>query len=335
MPTTLSSLPIPAGLTESLPRIGALSSIGTSRRSSPAPRTRFPTDISRCPVCTGRNDFPYTFDAVLGQPDFTTSDPGLAQNLVRLPTALASDGNILAVADTENNRILIWNSIPTTNGAPADIVLGQEGFSAIQQANIVTASSMRGPQGVWIQDGRLYVADTQNHRVLIWRSIPTKNNQPADLVLGQPNFTTAPQPDLTKLSTAAKANNMLNPVSVMSDGQRLFVTDLGFQRVLIWNTIPDANQAPADVVVGEPDMESTTEGGNDVTKLCASNGTDTNGNAIYPTRCAATLSFPRYALSDGQRLYIADGGNDRVLVFQQHPDLKRSLRQMPRSAKST
>jgi len=36
-------------------------------------------------------------------------------------------------------------------------------------------------------------------------------------------------------------------------------------------------------------------------------------------RCGATLSFPRYALSDGTRLFIADGGNDRVLVFKTIP----------------
>jgi len=36
------------------------------------------------------------------------------------------------------------------------------------------------------------VADTQNNRVLIWNSIPTQNNQPADLVLGQPNLPRRP-----------------------------------------------------------------------------------------------------------------------------------------------
>jgi uncharacterized protein (TIGR03437 family) len=54
--------------------------------------------------------------------------------------------------------------------------------------------------------------------------------------------------------------------------------------------------------------------------LCpVSNGTDFNGNPTYPNYCNATLSFPRFALSDGTRLYIADGGNDRILVFQQIP----------------
>ncbi len=287
----------------------------------PAANTEIGPDVSRCPVCTGRDDFPSAPDVVLGQKDFSSNDVAITQAGMRLPTAVASDGQRLAVADTENNRILIWNSIPTVSGAPADIVLGQTGFTSIQQPIVVTASSFRGPQGVWFQSGRLYVADTQNHRVLIWRSIPTQNNQPADIVLGQPNFTTAPEPNLTKLSTSAHATALLNPVSVTSDGTRLFVTDLGFNRVLIWNAIPDANQAPADVVVGEPDMDSTIEGGNDVTKMCASNGTNPNNNnaPTYPAMCAGTLSVPRFALSDGTRLYIADGGNDRVLIFNAIP----------------
>lgn len=285
----------------------------------PDPGAAIGVDVSRCPVCTGRNDFPYTADVVVGQKDFASNDIAISQAGMRLPTAVASDGTILAVADTENNRVLIWNSIPATVGQPADIVLGQTDFTRIQQPVVVAATSFRGPQGVWIQGGRLYVADTQNHRVLIWRSIPTKNNQAADIVLGQPNFTTAPEPDLTKVSTSASASALLNPVSVTSDGTRLFVTDLGFQRVLIWNTIPDANQAPANVVIGEPDMTSFAEGGNDVKKMCASNGTDSSNNPTYPRMCEKTLSFPRFALSDGKRLYIADGGNDRVLIFNSIP----------------
>ena len=62
---------------------------------------------------------------------------------------------------------------------------------------------MRGPQGVWIQGGKLYVADTQDHRVLIYNSIPTSNGAAADLVLGQPNFTTFVEPDLTQAKSDA------------------------------------------------------------------------------------------------------------------------------------
>ncbi|MBI1786818.1 MAG: hypothetical protein HYR60_04595 [Acidobacteria bacterium] len=262
-----------------------------------------------CPVCTGRAD------VVLGQPDFAKTEFKLKQDGLRTPTAVASDGRILAVADTDNNRILIWNSIPSVNGQPADVVLGQPNFTsaAIPPGNVPNNKSMRGPQGVWIQNGKLYVADTQNHRVLIYNSIPTSNGAAADVVLGQPDFNTFVEPDLTQQKVDAKATNMLNPVSVTSDGVHLFVTDLGHNRVLVWNSIPTRNQTPADLALGQPDVTSAIP--NNSEKLCEATGKDADGKDTFPKRCLATLDFPRFALSDGRRLFIADGGNDRVLIY--------------------
>ncbi len=280
----------------------------------------------KCPVCVGQAT------VVLGQPDFTTTTENLlaTRNNLRLPTAVASDGVHLVVADTNHNRVLIWNHIPTVNNEPADVVVGQPDFlsSGLPGGNTPTAKSLRGPQGVWIQNGKLYVADTQNNRVLIYNSIPTTNGVAADVVLGAPDFTTFVQPDLTQQQTAATATNLLNPVAVTSDGVRLFVTDLGYNRVLIWNSIPTANAAPADVAVGQPDLVSSAPNnaytadanGTQTPVLCTTvTGTDTNGNNTYPTVCNATLDFPRFALAGGGRLFIADGGNDRVLVFNQIP----------------
>ena len=78
----------------------------------------------------------------------------------------------------------------------------------------------------------------------------------------------------------------------------------------------------ADVVIGQPDMVSSQS--NNVSALsssttCASNGTTSTGTLTYPARCASSISYPRYALSDGQRLFIADGGNDRVLIYNSIP----------------
>ncbi len=279
----------------------------------PQPTDQIAPSGTRCPLCGG------TADTVLGQPDFVTANINVTRTGLRLPTAVASDGQYLVVADTLNNRVLIWNSIPASNAAPADVVLGQADFTSVHQPIAVDNKSLRAPQGVWIQNGKLYVADTQNHRVMVWNRIPTANNAVADFVLGQPNFNVASEPDLTKVGLNAQANTMLNPVSVTSDGVRLFVTDLGHSRVLIWNSIPTTTQAPADVVVGQPSFTDATP--NYTTKLCASNGvvSTTDSTATYPVRCAATLANPRFALSDGKRLYIADGGNDRVLVFNTIP----------------
>jgi len=285
----------------------------------------------KCPVCVGQAT------VVLGQPDFTTATENLnaTPSALRLPTAVATDGVHVVVADTDHNRVLIWNRIPSVNNQAADVVVGQADMVSITLPpnNTPTAKSMRGPQGVWIQNGKLYVADTQNNRILIYNHIPTTNGVAADVVLGEPDFTTATQPDLTQQTTSASASNMLNPVSVTSDGIHLFVTDLGYNRVLIWNSIPSTNGAPADVEIGQPDFNSsvannafTTDTTSTLTPqpeipvLCTvSNGNDSNSNPTYPTVCNYTLSFPRFALAGGGRLFIADGGNDRVLVYNTIP----------------
>jgi uncharacterized protein (TIGR03437 family) len=328
-----------------------------------------PTDelfyYTRCPACIGGAD------VVLGQPDFNSTNTGVTQTAMRTPTAVASDGQVLAVADSDNNRVLIWKSIPTSNGTPADVVVGQPNFTSSSiPGNVPNAKSMRGPSGLWIQNGKLYVADTQNHRVLIFNSIPTANGAAADLVLGQPNLTTFVEPDLTKANSGATASNLESPVSVTSDGVRLFVSDLGHNRVMIWNTIPNANNVPADVIVGQPDVNSalanntaicpatasgtvstagtavtwltgdqflTQQAGTGITingtiygissvtnptsiTLASSAGTNTSvPYATYPRQCNSTMDFPRYALSDGTHLYVADGGNDRVLVYNHIP----------------
>ena len=283
---------------------------------------------SKCPVCVGHAT------VVLGQPDFTTATENLAATptTLRLPTAVASDGVHVVVADTNHNRVLIWNRIPTSNNTPADVVVGQQSFTTTTvPGNTPSAKSMRGPQGVWIQNGRLYVADTQNNRVLIFNRIPTSNGAAADVVLGQPNFTTFVEPDLTQQKNNVSATQLLNPVAVSSDGLHLLVTDLGYNRVLIWNSIPTSNGAAADVAIGQPDLVSSVANNgfstdpNDTTQkqtpvLCkVSNGTDTNSNPTYPSSCNATVSFPRFALTAGNRLFIADGGNDRVLMFNSIP----------------
>ena len=269
---------------------------------------------ARCPLC----GFPAQL--VLGQSDFNGTGIGIQTGSVtnmRNPTAVATDGTVVAVADTDNNRVLIWKTFPTSNGQSADIVLGQTSLTTVATASTVTSSTVRGPEGLWIQGGKLFVADTQNNRVLIWNSIPTSNNQPADIVLGQVNFTSAAAPDPANPNITTTASQLYSPTSVTTDGTHLYVSDLGFNRVLIWNSIPTSQDQPANVVLGQPNMTSTAE--NNVSNLCASTGTDSSGNVTYSPRCEKSFDFPRFALSDGTRLFVADGGNDRILVFNTIP----------------
>lgn len=323
----------------------------------PAPNAALPY-TTLCPVCVGQAS------VVVGQPDWVSTLPApcvipslsVTQTItpttptclttspqtpiatgMNVPTGVASDGTHMVVADTNNNRVLIWNTIPASMNQQPDVVVGQTGFTTNSfPGDTPTATSLRGPEGVWIQNGQLYIADTQNQRVLIYNSIPTANGAAANIVLGQPNMTTWVQVNIADQNTSAAANNMLTPVSVTSDGTHLFVTDASYNRVLIWNTIPTTNQQAADVEIGQPDMSQgfpnnafTTENITGTTTglttkelpaLCGtSNGVDVNNNATYPPLCEYTLSFPRYAFSDGVNLYVADGGNDRVLIYNPIP----------------
>jgi uncharacterized protein (TIGR03437 family) len=115
------------------------------------------------------------------------------------------------------------------------------------------------------------------------------------------------------------------------------VVDLGQNRILIYNHIPTTNGAAADVEIGQPDMttsisdnsynvpvnavqdtDGNTEGLTSV--LCQSTGTDdSTGTVLFPGLCEKTISFPRAVLAINGRLFVADGGNDRILIYNQIP----------------
>lgn len=275
----------------------------------PDRRAPVPQGDARCPSCVG------AATNVLGQKDFYVSDLAAAgQNTFRNPTGVAYNGRVLAVADTDNNRVLIWKTLPSTNQPNADLVVGQPDFKTALPA--LSDKGLRGPTGVWLDSANgLWVADTGNNRVLFYGEV-TQNSPAARFALGQKDLGTNQQTGKFP-NFIVSSSTMLAPTSVYSDGTRLYVSDLGFNRILIWNAIPTSNAQSADVVVGQPDL--TTSVPNYSSKLCEATGKDADGKDTYPNRCAATLDFPRYAMSDGTRLFVADAGNDRILIWNQVP----------------
>lgn len=73
-----------------------------------------------------------------------------------------------------------------------NLVLGQPNFTSNTANNGgIGASTLSNPQGAYSDGTRLYIADYSNFRILVWNSIPTTTQQPANLVLGQPTMATA------------------------------------------------------------------------------------------------------------------------------------------------
>lgn len=240
-------------------------------------------------------------DVVVGQDDFTSAAPACTQSSLRNPESVAMSGNKLVVTDTNNHRVLIWNSIPTTNGEPADIVLGQSDFtSCTANAGGISGSSLAYPAGVWTDGTRLVVLDSANNRALIWTSFPTSNGQAADIVIGQANFTSG-----TANAGGISAATLSKPyIGVFSNGVQLFITDNVNHRVLIWNSFPTSNGQAADTVLGQSDFSHSTPNDDD----------QDNSNDGQPS--AKTLLFPRGVFQSLDKLFITDGGNSRVLIYE-------------------
>lgn len=120
----------------------------------------------------------------LGQPDILTraanSGGVAAGRLGASVPSLTVSGAKLIVADRDNHRVLIWNSIASqlSNGSPADVVLGQSLMTT--SASGSGLGNMTRPAGVTVVGSKLLVADRGNQRILVWDTIPTVSGTPAD-----------------------------------------------------------------------------------------------------------------------------------------------------------
>jgi sugar lactone lactonase YvrE len=240
---------------------------------------------------TARAQFP-TFpaaDKVLGAPDLVTR--GSAANSpsgINSPIGVAIDpltGKVF-VASGDQNRILRFaNASSLANGANAEAVFGQLNFSGTSEGS--TAPKFYYPCGIHVDaQGRLWVADSDNHRVLMFQGAATFVGLP-DLVLGQPNFTT--------VTDAASTTKMRRPQGVFVDAaDNLWVADSGNHRVLKFEDVSSlSNGAAASVVLGQPDFSTANQG-----------------------TSAEMMAGPASAVVDATgRLWVSDEWNNRVLRF--------------------
>jgi hypothetical protein len=186
-------------------------------------------------------------DLVVGQPDFTSEgrnggrQPGPAT--LNVPSGVAIEGDVLAVADAWNHRVLIWHRLPARSNAPADVVLGQASFDSAEANRgraAAGADTLHWCYGVTLAGGRLVVADTGNRRVLIWHRPPTESGQPADLVLGQRDFTCRDE----NAGGTAGPLGMRWPHAAAAAGGGLQVADAGNHRILVWHAWPQRSSTP-------------------------------------------------------------------------------------------
>ena len=179
-------------------------------------------------------------DLVLGQAAFNgaTANRGgaVGADTLNNPFGVWTDGTRVAVADRNNSRVLIWNTFPTENGQPADLVLGQPDMLSLAPSG--GAGGLRLPSDLDARGEQLFVADADNHRVLIWNVFPTQNGQAADGVLGQSDFShVAPNDDdqdgVPDATPSARTVNGFGGFLFLSvAGKRLYIGDFRNNRLL-------------------------------------------------------------------------------------------------------
>jgi sugar lactone lactonase YvrE len=256
----------------------------------------------------------------------------------------------LAIADTGNNRILIYNTSVDQIGNPA-VVLGQTDFlsgDANRGTGMPAANTFNIPGSVAKDSaGNLYVADAGNSRVLIFRP-PFSTGMKASVVIGQHGFTSD--------NVSNTATGMGSPYSVAIDSKgNLWVSDDTNSRVLEY-TPPFSNGMAATLALGQSSTDGAKvcyETSPTPTNLCSPNGmsfdaqgnlwlADADFNRIleftppFSTGMAATLELGQPAFNSGYtppssaislaapldvkfdsngNLWVADYGYNRVLEY--------------------
>lgn len=261
-------------------------------------------------------------DLVLGQPNFITNNPGDGLSNLNWPVAVATDGTHIFVADTYNNRILVWNSFPTKNDAPADFQMVGSG-----SVNIDNKVRITWPWAVWTNGQKFIVANTGARSVLIWNSIPTKDSSPDIVLTASGNFGT--------------------PRSIASDGTNLMIGDHNAKPNnnnpgnFFWKTFP-TKDTPYDFFMSSASTQNSQMGDIFWGGAFTSDGRFiTIGQQLYIwSKFPQSVSSPNTAIGSlgpslpgfyfdagdgsgvalaGNRLYISTCNSNRVVVFNDLP----------------
>lgn len=277
---------------------------------------RFPTPF----VNSLTQTTPIQPDLVIGQPTYSSNTPnhgGISAATLNLATGgsvpllagLAFDSaGSLYVSDVGNHRVLAFpaSTLKTQNNGPsATLVLGQPSFIANAKTKSATApDAFSLPSPITIDyKGRLYVADSLN-RVLVFLP-PFKMGATAARFVGfQTQAATAPGQNPAPALPSISNSTIGYPQGLAMAGTRLVICDASDSRVLVFD--PYESWPDPSVAISPAAYEIIGQAGY--------GDHSPNRGTFVPS--AATLSFPLGAAASSTEVFIADGGNNRIGVYE-------------------
>ena len=263
--------------------------------------------------------------AVIGQPDSFSTHPAVSDTRIAMPRITVDpEKEKLYVSEgyPAGNRVTVWDISPDQleTGMSAIDVIGHETpdggpdfFNRMAQGHL-DGRSLAAARAVTLDpvDHRLFVPDEYNHRVVVWQldELNRIADRDARWVLGQPDLNTS-------LMGEPTASNMTTPIGAAYDTatKRLFVGDGYHNRILVYDAAPGELESgmEASVVIGQPDFHSVERRA----------GRDGINFGVRMGRGIASDFLPMGFAVDaaGQRLFVADGENNRVLIY----DIRRGV----------
>lgn len=256
------------------------------------------------------NDLP---DLVLGQRNFTSNNPDTTKGGLNFPgnVSIALNGKVV-VADSYNDRILIWNDFPTQNGQAANVLISLPQISPF-------SDRYEWPWGVWTDGNKLIATATRGGAILFWNTMPTYDNQPPSYSIKLPQFGT-----LRNISTDGSSFLFVSDHNAKISGNR--------SGTFFWNSFPTVENQPYDFFRDEWIKGIKLPNG----KLVAG-----GASSIYiwnemPTSAAQnpnlTLRNNYYKNGDGPdivyaegRLYVNNYNGNNIQVYNSFPTTSMQL----------
>jgi sugar lactone lactonase YvrE len=215
---------------------------------------------------------------------FATALAAIAAILTACGSSGSQPTKSIAVADSSNNRILLY-SVPVATGQAASIVLGQSDFTSSNSTT--SAAGLSYPiKATADASGNLWVADYSNNRVLEYKA-PFSNGMSASVVLGEPDMNTS--------TGGTSATTLYYPSGLTFDKQgNLWVSDYYNSRIVEFKA-PFTSGMAASVALGQPDLNSSNCG-TSATALCD--------------------PWEGLAFDSKGNLFVGDYGNCRIVEYQ-------------------
>lgn len=231
-------------------------------------------------------------------------------------TGVAANASNVFIADAGANRVLIFGSVdtwaPESAAQLSPFALNQLGQNNLtdtkaNQGGEPSASTLNAPFDMAFGNGELFVADTNNNRIIVYPSTSSGTGPAASRVIGQLDFPDR-APNLAEGKEFFLSGNVNGGVSGMavldlkSSPVHMYVADTLNNRILGFNDFRHWTQGQkADLVIGQPDFSRST----------------VNYPSANPqTPNAQGLNSPSaLALDSVGNLYVADTFNSRVLRF--------------------